>query len=381
MSTSEYLIKKSLKYKNSMVDNRLSKKLNVTSLSLIELCDATAKITKMLLALGSENNWIDIKENKGRSIDAGKYRSNWLYLSRTDHDIYNEDSKKAQKSDWFEMYKIGHSQRFFYHIPTTEYKIHRSHIERNAAVAVLSLSGCCDQHAYVLATLLRAILPRGTQINICGLKELSGKNIPHTFVVVGSLSAKNNILLSTLPTNILLTVDAYPIIGGAVVLRDFFLCSGALDKLTLVVDKVYFSDGKDHLIKRISKQKVLLDIIKEQTQEKKGDPIISIERSSMTPFFTHHTLEEQTNYTNMIKRNKYLSEDSSDYENIFSIPIISESYKTPIRCKEAYEYICRNYPHEKFNWCLEYVQEKLKQLVDNDRDPNGDFTQRLNSRW
>jgi len=347
------------------------KKARTTPLSLFDLCDATARITKMLLALGAENNWDDVQESRGRSKEAGRYRENWLYLSRTDHGDF-ADCPKERKTNWLNAFRSGIQQTFFYYPSKTEFRTHKNYIERNAAAAVLSLTGSCDQHAFVLATLLRAILPKGTQINICGLR-MGEKNFPHTFVVIGSLRQNSRVPLTDLPLDSLLAVDAWPTVGGAVLLKDFFVCDGAVRHGVLVVDKSYIADGKDHLIKRVSKQKILLDIIKA------GDPDVVVEPSRYLTGATINSLEDEANYTQLIKRDKYLSEFPSDYEGMFCAPTISEKYVQSAKNIEAHAYICKNYPHEQFIRCLEYVEEQVGKIIAEDKNADGDFSHRLNT--
>lgn len=377
MATSKDIVKADLSQKRKSNDNILlrdakTKKARSTPLSLFDLCDATVRITKKLLALGADNNWDDVQHCQGRSLEAGKYRDHWLYLSRTDHGTSKEFVKK-EKADWFRTFLDGTPQTFFYHTPKTESILHRSYVERNAAAAVLSLTGSCDQHAYVLATLLRAILPIGTSINICGLK-MGDKPFPHTFVVIGSLRENSKVPLTALPTGSLLVLDAWTTVGGVVLLKDFFVCAGALQEGVLIVDKSYIADGQDHLIKRVSKQKILLDIIKNE------DPDINVENGSNVSFCIHHDLLEQANYTQMIKRDRYLTQSPSDYLGMFCAPTISEKYTQSTKNLEAFSYICENYPHKQFKRCLEYVEEQVRKIISADENPKGDFTERLNSR-
>ncbi|WP_419419922.1 hypothetical protein ACNVED_01040 [Legionella sp. D16C41] len=381
MSCSENIVKALLKRKeipqkaasnNKLLDSTLFKKIPNIPFNLVELCDATARITKMLLGLGAENNWEDIQRNKGRSMAAGLYRSNWLYLSRTDHGRTEKPPKCEQKQNWEAAIQEG-QQTFFYYPPKLESKNNKSIIERNAAAAVLSLTGSCDQHAYVLATLLRAILPLGTPIHLCGLK-MFGKNIHHTFVVVGFLNSKKYLPLNTLPIHSLLVADAWPTIGGAVPLADFFICEGQINDGVLLIDKSYLADGKDYLIKRIRKQKILLDMAKSEFSN------LSTKPSDYLSTVTYNTLQEQADYPKLIKRNKYLAK-FSDYDELFLVPTISEKYKMPVRSQQAYDYICENYPHKDFKRCLEYVQEQVKKVIENDKDIEGDFTMRLNAGW
>src|SRR3546814_838536 len=77
------------------------------SFDLVELCDAAARITKMLLGLGAENNWEDIQESHGRAMMAGMYRSNWLYLSRNDRGEHTELPKLEKTSNWLETFLSG----------------------------------------------------------------------------------------------------------------------------------------------------------------------------------------------------------------------------------------------------------------------------------
>ena len=58
---------------------------------------------------------------------------------------------------------------------------------------------------------------------------------------------------------------------------------------------------------------------------------------------------------------------------------ISEKYNQPIRSEEIFDYICEIYPHEEFQRCLAYVNEQVTAIVNADRGPENDFTQRLNS--
>ncbi|STY30356.1 Uncharacterised protein [Legionella wadsworthii] len=340
--------------------------------NLVELCDATARITKILLALGAENNWEDIQQSQGRSMLAGMYRSNWLYLSRHDRGEYTDPPKLEKKSDSSEAFLSEIPQTLFYYTPKTESKTHKNYVARNAAAAVLSLTGACDQHAFVLATLLRAILPKGTAIHICGL-DVAQESIPHTFVVVGNLPNKKYIHLNDLLLHRLLAVDAWTTIGGAVALNNYFLSSGNTQEEILIVDKTFIADGKDHLIKRIRKQKILYDIINEDEMD------ITVQKSSYLSSFIHHELGEQVNYTKQIKRDKYLANSPYDYESVYDASTISIKYKQPERSKEVFEYICKNYPHAEFMRCLEYVSEQVNSIVNEDRNHDADFTHRLNT--
>lgn len=340
--------------------------------NLPELCDATARVTKILLALGAENNWGDIQRSQGRSMLAGMYRSNWLYLSRHDRGEYKDPPKLEKKADSSETFLSEIPQALFYYTPKTESETHKNYVARNAAAAVLSLTGACDQHAFVLATLLRAILPKGTPIHICGL-DAANESIPHTFVVVGNLPNKKYIHLNEILLHKLLAVDAWTTIGGAVTLNNYFLCSGQTNEEVLIVDKTFIADGKDHLIKRIRKQKILFDMINEDQMD------ITVLKSRYLSSFIHHELEEQVNYTKKIKRDKYLANSPCDYENVYNAPTISINYRQPVRSKEVFEYICKTYPHAEFMRCLEYVAEQTHSMVNEDRNPDADFTHRLNT--
>ncbi|ARG98572.1 hypothetical protein [Legionella micdadei] len=373
MATSEDTVRAELKRAHAnergSSPERAKKRRALDSFNIVELCDAAAQITKMLLGLGAENNWSDVKESQGLSMMAGMYRGNWLYLSQVDRGEDEEPPKIKNKANWFKTFKSGTPQTFFFYTPKTESRKHRSYVERNAAAAVLSLTGSCDQHAFVLATLLRAILPVGTVINICGL-NVAGETIPHTFVVVGSIGRKN-IRLRDLPLHKLLAVDAWTIIGGAVELKDYFLCEGIIRDGFLVVDQSYLADGQDHLIKRVSKQKILLDIIKE------GHSGIRVKSSSYLSSFIHHDLIEQINYTKVIKRDKFLSDLPDDYDGMFHGETVSATYQPPIRSNQALEYICRTYPHKKFNRCLEYVNEQVESIINEEKKSDADYTQSL----
>lgn len=327
-----------------------------------------------MLALGAENNWADVKNSHGRSVNAGLYRDNWLYLSRTDHGQYKETPKPKSKSNWFTSLISGTPQTFFYSLPKTEPSTHTNYVARNAAAAVLSLTGACDQHAFVLASLLRAILPRGTVINICGLQK-NGKNIPHTFVVVGDLNEQKSTPLAKLAAQPLLAVDAWPIQGGAVALRDYFLCRELALNAELIVDHSFIADGVDHLVKRVKKQKLLFDMITAELPEVQVTPSASLSS------FIHHELDEQLNYPKNITRDRYLTESSLDYEHIFEVASIAEKYNQPIRSKEIFEYICEHYPHKQFKRCLEYVDEQFKAIINQDRAPHEEPTPRLNSAF
>jgi len=93
----------------------------------------------------------------------------------------------------------------------------------------------------------------------------------------------------------------------------------------------------------------------------------------------HHDLKDQATYAKQIKRDRYLSESPSDYNGMFGAQTISDKYIASTKAAEAFFYISQNYPHSQFQRCLEYVNEKMKQLVAEDLNPAGDITQRLNS--
>ena len=347
-----------------------AKKRKQETFSISELADGVAQITKKLLGLGAENNWTDITNSDGRSLNAAKYRANWLYLSSSDRGQDSELSNRTNKDNWFDTFKSGVSQTFFYYTCKTESRTHRGYIARNAAAAVLSLTGSCDQHAYVTATLLRSILPKGTLINICGLKQ-GDISIPHTFVVIGNVGSHKTINLTKPLLQNLLAVDAWPTQGGAVKLEDYFLCSEPKAEMVLVIDQSIIADGVDHLVKRIKKQNLLFDIVSEK------HPNIQIKKSDYLSRFIHHDLEEQINYTNLIKRDPYLSSSSLDYEDIFEVDLISDKYIKPVRSKEIFEYICQIYPHEEFQRCLEYSNEQLTAIISADTAPEKEISKKI----
>ncbi|WP_133128845.1 hypothetical protein [Legionella nagasakiensis] len=341
---------------------------------LIALCDAAAHLTKALLALGAENNLDDVLTSRGRSWEAGKYRTNWLYLSRTDHGVREETSAKRDDEGWQKLFEVGLRQTFFYHIPAYEPKnAHKNYVARNAACAVLSLTGNCDQHAFVLATLLRAILPIGTPINICGMR-MRGRDFPHTFVVIGDLGSERIISLMGPGAKKLLVVDAWPAQGGAVCLEDFFVCEGALHAAQLVVDLRFIADGQDHLVKRVAKQKILHDILKAEDADVEVQPSVSLRG-----MFLHHELAEQINYTQQICRHRYLPASLEEYGiGMFAAPAISSRYSTPEGSAAAYDYILNHYPDERFKRCIEYVREKTVEMIEYDKSLDEDFSERLN---
>lgn len=375
MSSIESEVRKNVKRKLAEL-----KKTDQSTPNLAALCDASVRIAKTLLGLGAENNWDDVVESKGRSMEAGKYRAGWLYLSRKDHNI-QDGVVETPKSGWFKTFKKqGIPQTFFYNMPRSESRTNKNYVARNAACAVLSLTGSCDQHAFVEATILRAILPIGTPISICGMR-LAGRNFPHTFVIVGDLkSNRHEIPLTELDTTKLLAVDAWPTQGGAVVLKDFFVCEGLINRATLIVDQRYEADGKDHLVKRIAKQKILLDILDSQFSEESEEPMINAEPGGSLTFYTHHDLSEQMTYTKRIMRDRYLTKSPSDYgEDMFGAPTISKNYSRPTGSEDAYNYIFENYPHKQFKRCIEYVEEKIQEIISFDRKSDEDFKARLNS--
>lgn len=354
--------------KKALLDESVRNKSIPIKLSLLDLCDATAQIVKKLLALGAENNWDDARKSQGRSMMAGHYRNNWLYLSHTDRGMHQDSLKSEKKTNWFETFQSSTPQTFFYYTPKTESRGHKGFVARNAAASVLSLTGSCDQHAFVLATLLRAILPPGTIINICGL-QLKQNAIPHTFVIVGDTRKKGkDIYLSELLLQQnLLAIDAWTTIGGAVPLNDHFIVSDAPKDTVVAVDQSFVADGKDYLVKRVRKQKILLDIIKE------NDPDIQIEKSALLSNFMHHDLQEQINYPEIIKRDKYLSSSPENYNEMANVSSISEYYKPSPRLLEAFNYILENYPHKDFKRCLEYSQERLCEIIAADKNPKGEM--------
>lgn len=358
--------------------------------SVRALCDASVRITKALLALGAENNLADVLDSKGRSITSGTYRTNWLYLSKKDHSALTcgvsntakaagsailEDSAGSTCSNWYDTFSAGTPQTFFYNTSKTELRTKKNYMARNAACAVLSLSGSCDEHAFVLATLLQAILPAQTEITVCGM-ELKGIPFPHTFVVVGKLKeGLRKIPLADLDTRGLLAVDAWPTQGGAVKLEDFFVCVGSIDKATLIVDQRFKADGEDHLIKRVVKQKILLDIIEEK------DPLIATIPASSLPSLTFTELTDQIHYVEKIKRVPSLSSNPSDYgDDMFNCFTVSATYAEPLDAQVAYDYILENYPSIYFNRCLQYVSERLRAIISHDtNDEEIDFKQRTNA--
>ncbi|AHE68398.1 hypothetical protein [Legionella oakridgensis] len=343
--------------------------------SIIALCDAAAYLTKTLLALGAENNLDDVVASRGRSWEAGKYRTSWLYLSRTDHGLREESLKKANAEGWQTLFKAGIKQTFFYHIPSYEPKnARRNYVARNAACAVLSLTGNCDQHAHVMATLLCAILPVGTPINICGMR-MGGRDFPHTFVVVGNLGGGHLISLTKPGIKDLLVVDAWPTQGGAVRLEDFFVCEGALPAAQLIVDMRLMADGKDHLIKRVAKQKILYDVLAAEDECVEAGP-----SQSLLGHFLHHELVEQITYTQQIHRHRYLSTSLDEYDaSMFAAPTVSSRYAPPTDSAAAYNYILECYPDPRLKRCVEYVQEKTHTMVKQDEHLDGDFTGRANA--
>ncbi|WP_367607427.1 hypothetical protein [Legionella sp. W05-934-2] len=338
--------------------------------SLISLCDAVARCAKALLALGAENNWSDIVLSKGKSQIAGKYRDNWLYLSRTDRSINDPKPPRTQpKSDWFSLFNQDQKQKFFYHQPKYESVHNINFVPRNAASAMMSLTGACDQHAFVVACLLRAILPINTPIRICGLK-IKNHAIPHTFVVVGDLPSSKSIHLKNIDPGSLIVVDAWVIQGGAVRLSDYIFTKNWLAHCKLEVDFSFQADGNDHLIKRVVKQKLLHDILSQEINDHEDDPLIEATPGTQVAKYTQHTLEEQLHYLELMKHaaHCFSSDPTQYYGEVFDMSTISSHYSPPHDACDAWAYLVENYPHPLFKRALDVAQERVSATLENEEN-------------
>lgn len=255
--------------------------------SITEICAAAVRITKSLLGYGAENNWIDVQRSKGRSWLAGDYRRNWLYVSSKNRMAPTQNVEEEKEENTFYYYQPA--------LEPTDKKLNS--IVRKAVCAILAHSGSCDEHAYVLATLLRHLLPIGTPINICAFKNnQSASDFPHTFVVIGNAQNENGRLTEEelekyMANDLLIVADAWPIQGGAILLKDFFLRKNTYSSavynspLSLRVDHTFYADGEDHLTHRIEKQRAR---VKNAAKKKKGHTF-----SPASFFFPHHELTEQ----------------------------------------------------------------------------------------
>jgi len=136
-------------------DNKKSRKTGVV-LSKDEYLIAAAcvKLTKNLLAFGASNVLQDIRHNNGISIYADEHRKNFAYISRKER---SEDI--ALPSKQYYMHPVNHE------------KLSGNAIYRKSTAAVMTHTGACDQHAYVLASLLVQFMPEGTPINLCSLDD------------------------------------------------------------------------------------------------------------------------------------------------------------------------------------------------------------------
>jgi hypothetical protein len=241
--------------------------------NILAICAAAVRITKGLLGYGAENNLTDVCNSDGRAYSAGFYRKNWLYISAKDRlnpdndSMIDDECKETNKT----LANKSQNKNYFFYSPNFETADAKSNfLARKAAAAVLAHTGACDQHAYVLTMLLRHLLPIGTSINICAFKNnRSDEDFLHTFVVVGhvtteepDLTSRERIKYQTNDKQF--AVDAWPVLGGVVKLHDFWVRQQSHnDKserslLSLHIDHKFLADGKDHLIKRVLKQRALL---------------------------------------------------------------------------------------------------------------------------
>lgn len=234
------------------------------------ICSAAVRFTKSLLAYGAENNWTDVVNSEGRSWNAGDIRREWKYISKKAVSHAGKRLKPVDMpSEPQSPSAAPTSKPYFFYNPSHEHRDAKlNYIARKAAAAVLAATGACDQHAYVLAMLLRMLLPPGIPINICAMHDNSkDEDFSHTFVVLGHIQKESPHLtteraISAYKMNDdLLVVDAWPTTGGVVRMRNFWLRDlperTSYLARTLRVDCTYLSDGVDHLLKRVEKQKRL----------------------------------------------------------------------------------------------------------------------------
>jgi hypothetical protein len=321
-----------------------------------DICAAAVRITKGLLGYGAENNWTDVLNSEGRSYSAGSYRRNWLYISAKDR--LNQDGNSLDSDECKEADKSQNKNYFFYSPKFETPDAKSNFLARKAASAVMAHTGACDEHAYVLAMLLRHLLPIGTPINICAFKnDITDDDVLHTFVVVGHVQSEKAELsraeLKKYQANDMqLAVDAWPILGGVVKMRDFWLRQNSYsDKseraiLSLRIDHKLVADGKDHLIKRVLKQRVLLAA----SQDEK----LNLSFNQSGSCFYSSDLKTQKNITAHIKPVKF---DDEEIPGMMFAENIADSYQEPEGAISALLQILKQ--HSALKDLLIWVDEEI----------------------
>lgn len=276
--------------------------------STILTASAISQITKALLGFGTDNNFPDVQQSEGRSWHAGLFGKRWQYISAKDRlNIYKKPSQKIPK----------HSKRSFYHIPFEEEPDTQkfNHIARVATGAILARSGSCDEHSFVAAMLLRQFLPNGTTINICHFQSEDNVDFPHSFVVIGKIEDDTSVSGKIKNEN-LIVVDPWPITGGAVRLKDYIFRNQTNGNYFLKAEATFTADNKDHIIKRVKKQKNLLKKIPENlTLSGFQDPNLK-----------YHKLEDQKDIATKIKAIPLAEISKVD---MYTYTTIAEGYKDP----------------------------------------------------
>lgn len=300
------------------------------------ICEAATCITKTLLGYGADNNWPDLVQNEGRSWVAGDYARNWLYISAKD--------RLALSGTHEEKTPKGQTNRFFYHSPFAEepYPISARHKKANqsariATGAVLAHSGSCDEHAHTLGTLLRELLPVGTPINICHFKSHTAEimDFDHTFVVIGNVQDElrddDSVNIENQKHNDnLLVVDAWPTQGGAIALKDFLFRKEVQNDQYLHVQTTILADGKDHLMKRVLKQKKLLH----------ASDVTFTQSGPDAP--EHHALADQKNITQQIK--PYSLDEIRKSDGTYTSRTIADNYQMHPETKAKIQEILQTHP-------------------------------------
>jgi uncharacterized protein YkuJ len=322
------------------------------------ICAAAVMFTKSLLGYGAENNWQDIQHSEGRSLNASHYRQNWLYLSSKDRlsrkdNVDMDDLTSSTSPSSHAKTEEKASVTYFFHNPSFELAdAKKNYIARKATCAVLAHTRNCDEHAYVLSLLLRELLPAGTPINICAMRDKeTNLDFPHTFVVVGHIHNEMIIPITTYNmNNNLLTADAWPTQGGVVKLKDFWLRDPANSKYKLHVDCTFIADNKDHLVKRVNKQIALLNAAANKQKgyefEKSGDAY---------PLYNFHEL------VNMTKNIKTVPLAEDEYnDGYYDVQEISQSYTAPAKTNAMVFAICKQFPHLKK--LLEWSDDQLENV-------------------
>jgi hypothetical protein len=325
------------------------------------ICAAAVRITKGLLGYGAENNWTDVQNSEGRSYSAGYYRRNWLYISAKDRLNQNDNAMSGDGLEETTKAPADESEKksYFFYSPkfeTTDAK--GNFLARKAASAVMAHTGACDEHAYVLAMLLRHLLPIGTPINICGFKnDRTDDDVLHTFVIVGHVQSENPELTHSelkkyQGNDMQLVVDAWPILGGVVKLRDFWLrLNSYSDKnkradINLRIDHTFLADGKDHLIKRVLKQRALLAA----SQDEKSSLTFNQSGSG----FYAGDLKTQKNITEHIKPVIF---DDDEIIGMWHAPYVADPYQEPEGAIATLHLILKQ--HSALKDLLIWVDEEL----------------------